>query len=61
VKLPEPVWNDDEQKWEHGWGDIYVQDAAPHAGKAWTNNGQPRDRRGLKHRAKAGTSPAHPS
>lgn len=50
LKLPEPEWNADEQRWEHQWGDLYVEEATPHAGKAWTDNGHARDRRGLKHR-----------
>lgn len=50
VKLPEPEWKDKEQKWEHGWGDIYIEETAPHAGKDWTDSGKARDTRGLKHR-----------
>lgn len=48
--LPEPVWNDDEDKWEYGCGDICIEEATPHAGRAWTDTGKARDTRGLKHR-----------
>lgn len=34
-----------------GWGTIHLEEATPHAGKGWTNSGQARDRRQLKHRA----------
>lgn len=50
LSLPEPEWNADEQKWEQKWGLIYFEEATPHAGKAWTDNGKDRDCRGLKHR-----------
>lgn len=50
LTLPEPKWNAEERKWQHGWGEIYVEEATPHAGKAWTDSGKARDRRGLKHR-----------
>ncbi|QRP50548.1 tyrosine-type recombinase/integrase [Amycolatopsis sp. FDAARGOS 1241] len=48
--LPDPKWNDERQEWVHDWGEIYVDEATPHAGSAWTDSGRPRDRRGLKHR-----------
>ncbi|MDQ1289316.1 MAG: hypothetical protein QG622_2882, partial [Actinomycetota bacterium] len=38
---------DDDRQW--GW--IYVREAAPHAGRAWTDDGKSRQRRQLKHRA----------
>lgn len=50
LKLPEPEWNKEAENWEHGWGDIYIDEATPHAGKNWTDDGRARDRRGLKHR-----------
>jgi integrase len=34
-----------------GWGELILEKAAPHAGKEWTDSGQDRDDRGLKHRA----------
>ncbi|GAA5035153.1 tyrosine-type recombinase/integrase [Actinopolymorpha pittospori] len=33
-----------------GWGEIHLDHAAPDAGSAWTNNGESRERRQLKHR-----------
>lgn len=50
IKLPEPEWDAEAAEWLHGWGDIFIQEAAPHAGKAWTDSGRARDARGLKHR-----------
>ncbi|MEV0057243.1 hypothetical protein AB0H34_42975 [Saccharopolyspora shandongensis] len=50
LKLPEPTWSEAKNDWVYGWGEIYIEDAAPHAGSSWTDAGQPRDRRGLKHR-----------
>ncbi len=35
---------------EKGWGEIYVEDAHPHAGSHWTSTGKPRDTRSLKAR-----------
>lgn len=36
---------------DEGWGELFVEEAMPHPGKAWTNTGHARDRRQLKHRA----------
>jgi integrase len=35
---------------DSGWGEVHLYEATPHAGKEWTNNGQQRDQRQLKHR-----------
>lgn len=35
-----------------GWGEIHLEESTPHAGKEWTDGGQARDRRQLKHRAR---------
>lgn len=50
LRLPEPKWDREREEWAHDWGEIYVEEATPHAGSAWTDSGKPRDRRGLKHR-----------
>ncbi|MQA62359.1 MAG: hypothetical protein GEU86_12865 [Actinophytocola sp.] len=50
LTLPHPGWNEETEEWVYDSGKIYVEDAAPHAGKAWTDSGQARDQRGLKHR-----------
>lgn len=50
LKLPTPTWSADNSEWEHGWGEIYVENAAPTAGAHWTDSGKERDQRGLKHR-----------
>lgn len=36
---------------KRGWGEIYVSQAHPHAGKHWTGTGQAREKRGVKARA----------
>jgi integrase len=33
-----------------GWGQIYLEEATPHAGSDWTDDGRARDRRQLKNR-----------
>ncbi|MFC4588616.1 tyrosine-type recombinase/integrase [Sphaerisporangium corydalis] len=45
-----------------GWGEMRLTNAEPRAGSRWTNNGQPRERRALKHRADGETRPVpiHP-
>lgn len=45
-----------------GWGNLTFETAAPDAGRAWTDNGDQRDRRQLKHRAHGETRivPMHP-
>jgi integrase len=35
-----------------GWGELYIDEATPYAGTAWTNDGKQRDRRQLKNRAR---------
>jgi integrase len=37
---------------ESGWGELVIERAEPHAGRAWTDDGTNRDTRGLKHRAR---------
>ncbi len=45
-----------------GWGEILLSSSSPRTGRAWTNTGRSRERRGLKHRAEDDTRPvpAHP-
>jgi integrase len=45
-----------------GWGEIHLDEAAPHAGTEWTDGGEQRDRRQLKGRARGErrTVPANP-
>ncbi|MGH3568701.1 MAG: tyrosine-type recombinase/integrase [Pseudonocardia sp.] len=45
-----------------GWGEIYLDEATPHAGSDWTNDGRQRDQRQLKNRARGEgrTVPATP-
>jgi integrase len=40
-----------------GWGVIHLEKARPFAGKAWTNSGEARDERQLKHREVGETRP----
>ncbi|MGH3852172.1 MAG: site-specific integrase [Pseudonocardiaceae bacterium] len=35
-----------------GWGELHIHEATPYAGTAWTNDGNQRDRRQLKNRAR---------
>jgi hypothetical protein len=42
---------------EKGWGEILLEGAEPHAGSEWTDSGEKRDDRGLKHRARDETRP----
>lgn len=43
---------------DEGWGELYPDAAAPHAGKDWTDSGTDRDRRRqLKHRARGQSRP----
>ena len=37
---------------ESGWGVFHLDGAQPHAGKLWTDNGAPRERRQLKQRGR---------
>lgn len=51
LSLPRPTWNAGSEKYDYGWGTLYVEEARPHSGSRWTDEGRPRDRRGLKSRA----------
>lgn len=52
-----PAGSCQHEKIEYGWGRITLTGTAPRAGKAWTDDGQPHERRGLKHRARNDTRP----
>ncbi|WP_231515601.1 tyrosine-type recombinase/integrase [Herbidospora cretacea] len=39
------------------WGELYLSGATPEAGKEWTDSGDQRDKRGLKHRPEGETRP----
>ena len=61
------IKNKETKKWEDspetdGWGEFEFADAAPDAGSEWTDDGDHRERRQLKHRAKgeSRTVPIHP-
>lgn len=47
---------------DEGWGEVQLTNAEPRAGSRWTNNGKPRERRELKHRAQGDIRavPIHP-
>jgi integrase len=47
---------------ERGWGEMILTHSVPRAGSHWTDNGKPRQRRALKHRADGDTRPVpiHP-
>jgi integrase len=44
------------------WGELHIRSATPDAGSEWTDDGSPRERRQLKHRAEGDSRivPAHP-
>jgi integrase len=44
------------------WGELHLRTATPDAGSEWTDDGSPRERRQLKHRAEGDTRivPTHP-
>jgi hypothetical protein len=44
-------------KIEYRWGRITLAETAPRSGTAWTNDGKPHERRGLKHRPRNETRP----
>ncbi len=67
LAFPLRIWNEETKNWENspdsdGWGELEFEDAAPDAGGEWTDDGDYRDRRQLKHRAKgeSRTVPMHP-
>ena len=55
--LPPPGRPDDED-----WGELHIRAATPDAGGEWTDDGSPRERRQLKHRAEGDSRivPTHP-
>ena len=57
VILPPPSRSDDED-----WGELHLRGATPDAGSEWTDDGSPRERRQLKHRAEGDSRivPTHP-
>lgn len=51
LSLPCPKWNEEAEKFEYEWGELYLDDANPHVGGRWTDSGKPRDQRQLKSRS----------
>lgn len=55
VTLPALVWDKEKQGWREpadNWGELYVREPTPHAGREWTDDDSHRERhRQLKHRA----------
>jgi integrase len=67
VILPLQTWDADNQKWhdpphDEDWGELHIRSATPDAGREWTDDGSPRERRQLKHRAEGDSRivPTHP-
>jgi integrase len=56
LRLPPPTPDSD------AWGELEFEDASPDAGREWTDDGDHRERRQLKHRATGDSRPvpAHP-
>jgi integrase len=67
VTLPPLVWDDSTRQCEEpdepdGWGELHLRNAAPDAGREWTDSGTERETRQLKHRGDGETRvvPIHP-
>jgi integrase len=67
VKLPPRIWNKETHAWEDppedgDWGELQFRNASPDAGGEWTDDGNDRELRQLKHRADGDdrTVPTHP-
>jgi integrase len=67
VILPPQVPNQESRQGQdppedEGWGELHIRSATPDAGSEWTDDGSPRDRRQLKHRAEGDSRivPVHP-
>jgi integrase len=67
VVLPSQAWSDECEQWqdrpdEEDWGELHLRHATPDAGSEWTDDGSPRERRQLKHRAEGDSRivPTHP-
>ncbi|GAA4593750.1 tyrosine-type recombinase/integrase [Planotetraspora phitsanulokensis] len=66
VTLPDLIWNPKTEQTEEpadDWGELHFASAAPFAGREWTDDGNPREERSLKHRANghARTVPCPPA
>jgi integrase len=60
VILPPRTWDAECQRWQgtpedEDWGELHLRTATPDAGSEWTDDGSPRERRQLKHRAEGDT------
>ena len=67
VLLPPRAWDAEWHQWQdppdgQNWGELHLRSATPDAGSEWTDDGSPRERRQLKHRAEGDTRivPSHP-
>jgi integrase len=68
VILPPPAWDEESQQWrdpadDEAWGELHIRSATPDTGGEWTDDGSPREKRQLKHRAEGDSRivPVHPS
>lgn len=50
LDLPAPVWDEEKGKHAYRWGEFHLDEATPHVGARWTDNGNARDHRQLKSR-----------
>ena len=67
VILPPQAWDDESQQRQDppddaDWGELHIRNATPDAGTEWTDDGSPREKRQLKHRAEGDSRivPTHP-
>jgi integrase len=62
ITFPPIIRNEATRQWEispesDGWGELEFEDASPDTGREWTDDGDHRERRQLKHRAPGETRP----
>jgi hypothetical protein len=61
VILPPQVWDEESQQWrdpadDEDWGQLHIRSATTDTGSEWTDDGSPREKRQLKHRAEGDRS-----
>jgi integrase len=62
VILPAQVWDEESPADDEDWGELHIRSATPDTGSEWTDDGSPREKRQLKHRAEGDSRivPTHP-
>ena len=62
VILPAQVWDEESPADDEDSGELHIHSATPDTGSEWTDDGSPREKRQLKHRAEGDSRivPVHP-